>query len=140
MNSSREEYLNWTSKRRISLPTESADEYMAIPIREYQRLQKRITDELKPKTTGLSSAYFALFGAAVAIGVAIPPLMGSSRLPSWIVPTFIVSASACLVLGLVLLTIDRILARGRRDAVTQIVDEMLEIEKAYRGRLPLMPP
>ncbi len=133
MSSSQEEYLQWTRERRISLPDESADEYMAIPIREYQRLQKRVHDELKPRINGLPAAYSALFGAAVAIGVATPSLMAANGLPSWIVPSFIASASACFVLGLVLAFIAGRLERGRRDAVADITREMSEIEKAYRA-------
>jgi hypothetical protein len=106
---------------------------MVIPIREFQRLQRRVTGELKPRTGGLPAAYFALFGAAVAIGVATPPVMAAGGLPTWIVPTFVVSASACFVLGIALVITARTFERGRRNTVAEIVQEMSDIGLTYRS-------
>ncbi len=109
---------------------------MAIPIREFQRLQKRVNGELRPRPDGLPAAYFALFGAAVAIGVATPPVMAAGGLPTWIVPTFVVSACACFVLGIALVIIAKTVERGRRNTVAEIAQEMLDIDLTYRrGRL-----
>jgi hypothetical protein len=134
---SSDDYLPWNRRRRISLPDESADELMAIPKRDFKRLQKHVEDELKPRTDGYTAAYSAFFGAMVAIGVTTPSLMDSKSSPSWIVPTFIVSASACLVIGLVLVVVAKKIERRRRDAVAEIVQDMSDIEEACRRRPPV---
>jgi hypothetical protein len=134
--SSSEEYLDWERKRRILLPAKAADEYMLLPIREFRRLSQRIEEELTPRSDSLPAAYYTLFGAAVATGVSIPPLLASKGLPNWIVPTFIVAACAFLVLGLALVLVSRIVRRGRKKSASEIVREMRDLEATYRGKEP----
>jgi hypothetical protein len=133
MSSSEEEYLDWAPKRRIPLPPEAADEYMLVRIHDFQRLRKRIDEALSPRHENIPAAYFALFGAALATGVAVPPLLTASGLPTWIIPTFIVSASAFLALGLILVFVARILRKGQRRTTSEIAQEMRDIEETYRG-------
>lgn len=104
---------------------------MLVPVRDFQRLRKRLSLELKPAADNLPAAYFALFGAAIAIAAALPPLMTSSGLPSWIVPTFIVSAMAFLILGTALAVISRALKARRCEIVAELAEEMHEIERTY---------
>jgi hypothetical protein len=134
MSAPDEEYLNWDRKSRISLPSKDADEYMLIPVREFQRLRKRVEKALSSSHESISAAYFALFGAAVSMGVAIPPLLTANGLPSWIIPTFIVSAVAFLVLGLVLVLVAWTLNKGRKGAASEIAQDMRDIEAVYSGR------
>jgi hypothetical protein len=133
MSPSEDDYLDWERKQRILLPGKDANEYMIIPTREFRRLWQRIEEELPARHDGLPSAYFALFGAALATGVAIPSLMASQGLPSWTIPTFVVSASAFLVLGLVLVLVSRAVKKGRVNAASEIVREMREVEATYYG-------
>jgi hypothetical protein len=132
--SSSEEYLDWVPKRRIPLPPEAADEYMLVRSRDFERLRKRINEELSPRHENVPAAYFALFGAALATGVAVPPLLTAKGLPSWIIPTFVVSASAFLALGLILVFVARTLRKGQRRVASEIVQEMRDIEETYRGK------
>jgi protein-S-isoprenylcysteine O-methyltransferase Ste14 len=133
MDSPEEEYLSWAPKRRIPLPSESTDEYMLVRIYDFHRLRRSI-EELSPPHENIPAAYFALFGAALAIGVAIPPLLTASNLPSWVVPTFIVSAGAFFVLGLILTIVARTLRKGRKEDAKEIAQEMRVIEESYRGK------
>lgn len=126
-----DEYLDWSPRRRISLPPGAADGYMLVPIRDFQRLRKRLTHELPPRGDNLCAAYFALFGAAIAVAAALPPLMTSSSQPSWIIPTFIVSAAAFSILGTILAVISRVLNGRRREIMTELAEEMREIESTY---------
>jgi hypothetical protein len=128
-----EEHLDWVSRHRISLPQGAIGAYMLVPIRDFQRLQRRLNYESTSGTDNLSAASFAFFGAAVAIGAAVPPLMTSRGQPSWIIPTFIVSAAAFLAFGLFLAITARMLSRRRRKIVSEIVEEMCEIERTYLG-------
>jgi|SRR6266496_207996 len=134
MSSSEEDYLDWFQKRRIPLPSEAADEYMLVPIRDFQRLYKRIGRELPPRHENIPIAYSTLFGAALATGVAVPPLLTANGLPSWIIPTFVVSGSAFLVLALVLLLVARSLGQGQRRLASEIAQEMRDIEETYHGK------
>jgi hypothetical protein len=113
------------------LPPRNKPEYMIIPVRELQRLRTLVKKEQKPRLDGLPAAYFALFGAAVATGAAVPPLMTSRGLPTWIIPTFIVSAAAFLVLGIILVAIARALGRARRGTAAEILDELSELERDW---------
>jgi len=131
--SSQYDYFDWSPRRRISLPPESADVYMLVPIREFQRLRRCVAEDLKPSSDSLAGVYFTLFGAALATAVAVPPLLTSRGLPSWIIPTFIVSAAAFLLLGGTLLIVSRALGIGRRKIGAGIIEEMIQIERAYHG-------
>jgi len=128
-----EEYLSWAQKRRIPLPSEATDQYMLIRIDDFHRVRRSV-QELPSSHENIPAAYFALFGAAVAIGVAVPPLLTATGLPSWIVPTFIVSACALCVLGLILTIIAHVLKKDKKKEAADIVQEMEKIEANYRGR------
>jgi hypothetical protein len=134
VTSSDEEYLNWAPKRRIPLPSEAADGYILVRVRDFQRLRRRIDEELTPHHENISAAYFTLFGAAVATGVAVPSLLTASDLPNWLIPTFIVSATAFLLLGFVLALMAYNLKRGKRRTASEIAQEMREIEESSRGK------
>ena len=110
---------------------------MLVRIRDFQRIQKRIEDELTPRHENIPAAYFALFGATLATGAAVPSLFTASGLATWIIPTFIVSASAFLVLGVVLVIVARALRSGQGKAASEIAQEMREIETPHRGERPI---
>jgi len=133
MSSPGEEYLNWDRKSRISLPSKAADEYMIISVLEFRRLRQRIDETLSPTHDILPAAYFALFGAALATGVAIPPLLVGTGLPSWVIPTFIVSASSFFVLGIALVLVSRAVGNGQRKAASEIVHDMNDLETIYHS-------
>jgi hypothetical protein len=134
MSSPEEEYLDWAPRWRIPLPSDEAEKYVVINIRDVRRLRKRIEQELSPRREIISTAYFALFGAALATGASVPPLLIANGLPSWISSIFIVSASSFLILGLILVLIDRTLRKSRGKATSEIAQEMRDIEESYRGR------
>jgi hypothetical protein len=127
------EYLGWNQEESVPLPPRAASKYMLVPVREFDRLQKRIAEELGPRHENLSAAYFALFGAAVATGAAVPPLMATSSLPSWITPTFVVSAAAFLLMGVVLVFVARALRIRQTKAAADISREMRDLRETYHG-------
>ena len=133
MSSPGEDYLDWDRKSRISLPSKAADEYMIVSVREFTRLRERIDEALSPTYDALPAAYFALFGAALATGVAIPPLLTGSDLPSWVIPTFIVCAGSFFVLGVILVLVSHAIGKGQRRAVSEIVRDMHDLEMTYHG-------
>jgi hypothetical protein len=137
MSQSEDGYLDWERTSRIALPSKAVDEYMLVPVREFRRLHRRIDEELSPRHESIPGAYFALFGAAIATGVAIPPLLTASGLPSWIIPTFIVSAGAFLVLGLALVLVSRSLDSEQKKSASEIAQEMCNIEAIYSSRKPV---
>lgn len=125
------EYLDWDRKRRVQLPSREADDYMLVPVREFDRLLKRLDEELAPRYENVSAAYFCLFGAAVATGVSIPPLMTASHLPSWIIPTYVVSTAALFLLGVALVFAARLLKVRQAKAAADIYREMRDIKELY---------
>lgn len=127
-------YLNWSSNHQTPLPPESRDRYILVRVDDVQRLQRRIEAELRPRYENITGAYFALFGAAVAIWVAIPPLLMAKGLPSWLPPTFVVSGAAFLALGLTLVFVAQLLRRYTRHSSDEISDELRKIaDRAFRG-------
>lgn len=134
MSSADEEDLQLVRKLRISQPSEAANEYMMIPVLEFDRLCKRVEEAPPPRNQGFAGTYYALFGAAVAIGAAIPTLLVANGLSSWVAPVYIVSAAACLVLGLVLAAFDRTMSKGQRKTTADIAVEMRNTAAVYRGK------
>src|SRR5215469_5069452 len=133
MSAPEERYLAWDRQLRIPLPTQTSDEYMLVRKSEIKRLRKRVEEELSPSHENLSTSCYSLFGAALAMAAAIPPLLTAKGLPNWITPTFIVSACAFFALGLVLVFITHTLRSGTRRAASEIAQEMREIEESNRG-------
>jgi hypothetical protein len=128
------EYMNWERTSRISLPSEAVDEYMIVPVSEFRRLRERIEEEQATRHDNIPGWYFALFGAAVADGAAIPSLFAADGLPDWVIPTFIVSAASFLLVGVVLVLIARTLNAEKKKTTSEIVQDMRNIEAMYIGR------
>ncbi len=130
--SSDDKFLDWDPpKQRIPVPSD--EKYMLVRTHDFQRLRKRVAEELSPRHENIPAAYFTLFGAAVATGVSVPPLLRAHGLPSWIASIFIVSAGAFLVLGLILVFLDRTLKNGQKQVAAEVAQEMLELEESCRG-------
>src|SRR5689334_2292210 len=98
-------HFDYVRKCRIKRPSKVADEYIAIPVHEFERLQKRIESELVPRHNNFPSAYYALFGAAFSAGITIPQLFAAKGLANWVIPAYIISASALFVLGAILVSL-----------------------------------
>ena len=137
MSPSEEEYFDWDRKSRIMRPSEAADEYMLMPLREFQQLRKRIEMNQASRHENIPSAYYTLFGAALTVGITIPPLFTAKDLASWVIPTYIVSAGALMVLGLILVLLARFLRIRQNNAVSEIAQDMLAVEKIYGGKKAL---
>jgi hypothetical protein len=84
----------------------------------------------------ITAVAFALFGAAIASALAIPPLAAAKDLPGWIVPLFITIASAFFISGFTIVLLGRKLIQGQRHAGSEIVQEMSDIEK-HSASLPM---
>lgn len=112
-----QEYVIWSQKLQMARP--QPPEYVGIPVSDLQRLQEDVDKELPSQRGSLSAAYWALFGATVAIGVSIPAMVWAG-MPAWEVATYITAAIAFMVIGLVLFFVDRDRTKRDRRSVSEI--------------------
>jgi hypothetical protein len=128
-----ENHFDLDRKVRIKWPPE-ADEYIIMPKREFHQLRERVEADLESCHESFTSAYYALFGASLSIGVTVPPLFAAKGLASWVIPTYIVSACALFVLGLVLALLVHTLRARQDGAASKLARDMHVMEEIYGGK------
>lgn len=111
---------------------------MLLRLPDYERLERHV-EELPSQGGNLSAAYWALFSTSVAVGATVPALLWATGLPTWVAATYIVSASAFLVIGIILFFVGRLLGKKRVEAVADIVVEMRNIVKRIEVKKALRP-
>lgn len=122
------EVLTWRQTHSIFLPPDDDEVYVLLRLPDYERLERHV-EELPPQGGNLSAAYWALFSTSVAVGATVPALLWATGLPTWVAATYIVTASAFLVIGIVLLFVGRLLGKKRVQGVADIAKEMRDIVK-----------
>jgi hypothetical protein len=95
---------------------------------DLERIEKRIATELNPRRDYLQNLAVSLLGTAAGIACAIPQLMTSPPLSSWVVPVFIVVPSALFLVGLILALIDHNLRGTRKEDTLSISQEIRELQ------------
>jgi hypothetical protein len=107
---------------RVRVPPEDENEYVAIRVSVLDRWLKHM-DRLGRRYDNISAAYWGLFGASIAMAAAVPPLL-STKLPSWIAPTYIVSAVSFFVLAVILVLVSVSLRSDQSATASEIAQEM----------------
>jgi hypothetical protein len=124
------ETLNWQRSEPIALPAPAAEGRLAVRRSDWVRI-RRCVRHLSAPTSRLQTWYSLCFGFAISAGVSIVPLAASTGLPTWVVPAYVCSTVAALLLGLAVVWLDRSFDKKRKEQITDLDADMDDVEKAF---------
>jgi hypothetical protein len=121
-----DDYIVIGRPERVRVP---AQDLICVRRQDLERIERLIAAELNPRPDYLQNLAVALIGTAVGVACAIPGLLESKSLPSWVIPVFVVVPIALSLTGLIFVYMDRNLRRTRKDDALSIAGEV----RALRG-------
>jgi hypothetical protein len=124
------EPINWNPTTQISVPTPGTETRLAIRRPDWSRIRRNLA-RCKESQFNLSGAYWFLFGSAVSIGATIYPLQLTTGLPVWVMPLYISATVFTLVLGVVLVFVNKYQIQQRQFYIEDVEADMDEIERAF---------
>jgi hypothetical protein len=75
-----------------------------------------------------------LFGFSASSFLSIAPIAVTKDLPAWVLPAYILTTFFTLVLGLLLVWLDKRLMQQRRSQIEDLDADMDEIERAFESQ------
>lgn len=114
----------------ISIPSPDSDREMIIRWSDFNNLKRGLTDALDIPTD-FSVLYGLLFGFSGSASLACISLTFTKDLPTWVMPTSIALAVGSCLVGCVIFYFSRIFRKIRRKTISNILDDVKEIERRF---------
>lgn len=125
--------INLESDVPLALPSQQAEERLALRWVDWHRIRRLVESAAKPPPA--ASTWPATFlGIGITTALTLIPLTQSTPRPeSWVIPTFIVTTVASFALAAYAQWAWHVMSRARKDDVASICADMAEIESAYEA-------
>jgi len=124
--------INWNPSTPITVPAPIPETRLAIRRSNWSRIRRNLARCKEPQFN-LSGAYWFLFGSAVSIGATIYPLQLTTGLPTWVLPLYACTTVATLVMGIILVLLNRYQKQQRQFHIEDVEFDMDEIERAFNA-------
>jgi len=119
------------AKELLLMQSAEADEDRQLPIRRADWTHLKISlgkiHEVRPN---LSIPYSVCFAIGAAAGASIFPVSVTKDLPNWVTPLYVCVTLSCLMIGGVLVWLDKRFGGEIRTRVRELENDMREIEQA----------
>ena len=122
--------INWNPSTAIAVPAPTTEMRLAIRRSDWSRIRRNLT-RCKESRFNLSGAYWFLFGSAVSIGASIYPLQLTTGLPTWVIPLYACTTISTLVMGIILVLLNRNQDQQRQSHIEDVEFDMDQIERAF---------
>jgi hypothetical protein len=123
--------FTYTRSDSVVLPQSEAEVRFAIRRSDWGRLKRCITICKSDAAPNLSGWYFFCFGIGGSTGVSILPLLTATGLAPWIVPAYCCMTGAAILLGLVLVAVNKYLNKKRGSRLDELEIDMGDIERGF---------
>ena len=123
----------------ISLPTKQKidvieqDEMFTIRKSDWKRI-KRLVNNIPKPSKFISTIYSILFGVSGSALLTLIPLKTLSNLDGWVIPLYIITTIASLLLAIILLITEKKFLKNENGSVKDINTEFSEIESLYSSQ------
>lgn len=125
--------LKFTREQQVSLPSPDSERLMAIRCTDWERLKRGISQVSHP-ISWLSTASSICFGIAGTAGFSIIPLTSLQGLSPWVIPGYVCSFVATLILGVVFLVLHRHSYAERASHLSNIETDMESMESGLQTK------
>jgi len=129
--SSSENVLNVDRKETIYTASADYEERDAIRRADWARIKRNIEYLERNKPTKLSIWYSILFGVAGSFGVSIYPIAKTQGLPAWVAPLYGCVCFFSLLVGVILVFLEKRLKTSEKSEKDEILTDMTEIENGF---------
>jgi len=116
---------------KISIPSPEQDRMIAIRNFDWERIKGRVS-QMSKKNVSLSVWYQSLFGSAITSGLSIWPVSITKDLPPWVISLYIIFTFGCLLMGGILVWLDRKLGLSTTTEAQNITSDMDKVESLFR--------
>ena len=117
-------------KELLMMQSAESEEDRQLPIRRADWTHIKISlgkiHEVRPN---LSIAYSVCYAIGLAAGASIFPLAAARDLPSWVTPLYVCVTLSCMIIGSVLVWLDRRFGGEIRTRVRDLENDLREIEQ-----------
>jgi hypothetical protein len=117
--------------RTISMPSPDSDRAMAIRCADWKMLERRLNAAALDPPKDYSTLYGIFFGLSGSAWLSLIPLTIIKDLPTWILPSYIAFASACLFCGIFVFIFNRDKRKTRKTMMTALLDDVREIGSRF---------
>jgi hypothetical protein len=124
------EQINWNQSTPIAVPTPTTEARVAIRRLDWSRIRRNLLRCNEPQLS-LSVWYSIWFGFSASSSLSIAPIAVTKDLPVWVLPAYILTTLFSLLLGIVLVWLDKRLNRQRRSQIIDLDTDMDEIERTF---------
>lgn len=123
---------NLTIRQDTIIAMPSPDQVRCISVREFdlKRIRKRIS-QIEQKRSYLSTWYPILFGVSVSFAVGIYPMKDIQGLSPWLIPVYSCISISTLILGIILVYLDRKFISQKKSDGEDITREMDDLLKMF---------
>lgn len=127
--------LNITRDERITLPSQTMDDWMGVRRLDWARL-KRDVQSVKEEWPFLVTVASGLIGFAASAAIAALQIASVTGSPPWLGLLFGISAVFAAIAGAVFLVLHRQMSKGRVTKAKEIEQDMIEIERTFASGKP----
>jgi hypothetical protein len=128
------EQINWNQNTQIAVPAPTTEARVAIRRLDWSRIRRNLLRCNEPPFS-LSVWYSILFGFSASSFLSIAPIAVTKDLPVWVLPAYILATFFSLLLGTVLVWLDKRLNRQRRSQIEDLDADMDEIERTFDAQV-----
>jgi hypothetical protein len=117
-------------KELLVMHSAETDEDRQIPIRRADWTHIRVSlSKIHDIRPSLSIAYSVCFAIAAAAGASIFPVSAARDLPAWVTPLYVCISISSVIIGGVLVWLDRRFGGEIRNRVRELENDLREIEQ-----------
>jgi hypothetical protein len=129
-----EKKLNYKKDETVYLPSD--DGCYSIRKFDWSRIKRKIDSTGTKDNIDFKLSYSILYGVGVSAGLSIIPIAYADNLPSWVTPLYVIISIFGIGLAVILNVMDNKLDINKNIDLTEIKEEMEEVEKMFPKQIP----
>lgn len=129
-----EKKLNYKKDETVYLPSD--DGCYSIRKFDWSRIKRKIDNTGTKDNIDFKLSYSILYGVGVSAGLSIIPIAYADNLPSWVTPLYEIISIFGIGLAVILNVMDNKLDKNKNIDLTEIKEEMEEVEKMFPKQIP----
>lgn len=129
-----EKKLNYKKDETVYLPSD--DGCYSIRKFDWSRIKRKIDNTGSKDNVDFKLSYSILYGVGGSAGLSILPIAYAENLPSWVTPLYVIISIFGIGTAFILNVMDNKLDKNKDIDLTEIKEEMEEVEKMFPKQIP----
>lgn len=129
-----EKKLNYKKDETVYLPSD--DGCYSIRKFDWSRIKRKIDNTGSKDNVDFKLSYSILYGVGGSAGLSILPIAYAENLPRWVTPLYVIISIFGIGTAFILNVMDNKLDKNKDIDLTEIKEEMEEVEKMFPKQIP----